>query len=50
MIEYSYKQICEECVMFGECRDCDNCNGIGYTESTSVELPDGAYDIVKEKE
>ena len=50
MSEYSYKQICKECVMFGECRDCDNCNGIGYTESTSVELPDDAYDIVKEQE
>ena len=44
MIEYSYKQICEECFILVDPL-CDNCSGVGYTESTSVDLPDNAYDI-----
>ena len=55
MIEYSYKEICVECLILGhaDCYItslCDICNGVGQTESTSVELPYGAYDIVKEQE
>ena len=49
MIEYSYKEICDKCLILGHADFCDNCNGVGYTESTSVEIPDGAYDIVKEQ-
>tara|TARA_R100000458_G_C8127342_1_gene143739 strand:- start:287 stop:463 length:177 start_codon:yes stop_codon:yes gene_type:complete len=44
MIEYAYKQICEECFILVDPL-CDNCSGVGYTESTSVDLPDNAYDI-----
>ena len=45
MIEYTYKEICEKCLILGHAYFCDNCNGVGYTESTSVDLPDNAYDI-----
>ena len=44
MIEYAYKQICEECFILVDSL-CDNCSGVGYTESTSADLPDNAYDI-----
>ena len=53
MNEYTYKQICEKCVVLGECRNCDNCNGVGYTDSfvwEKEDIPDDAYDVVKEQE
>ena len=44
-IEYTYKEICQDCHVLGRDDNCDNCSGVGYTESTSVDLPDNAYDI-----
>tara|TARA_R100000426_G_C4762620_1_gene87758 strand:+ start:138 stop:338 length:201 start_codon:yes stop_codon:yes gene_type:complete len=51
MIEYYYKQICEDCVVFGVDRNCDNCSGVGYTESIACDksdIPNNAYDIEEE--
>jgi len=47
MIRYLYKQKCDECPT------CKECNNIGYTDSfvwDKSDIPDDAYDIVKEEE
>tara|TARA_R100000234_G_scaffold85643_2_gene54595 strand:- start:867 stop:1037 length:171 start_codon:yes stop_codon:yes gene_type:complete len=51
MSEYYYKQICEDCEVFGADRNCDHCSGFGYTESIAWhkgDIPNNAYDIEEE--
>lgn len=53
MSEYYYKQICEDCEVFGTDRNCDNCSGVGYTESIAEhksDIPNNAYDIAEEED
>lgn len=52
MREYYYKQTCEDCEAFGIDRNCDNCSGVGYTESIAEnksDIPNNAYDIEENK-
>lgn len=52
MREYYYKQTCEDCEAFGIDRNCDNCSGVGYTESIAEnksDIPNNAYGIEENK-